>query len=212
MIFNHTSLTSARTQREVRSVSPAWWICCPFALFINCWIHWHSIGSFSVSCYTATELQPRCHPSFLMGTGDCGAALLPWQQALSHSPHIAWSVHVVPSKLERATAETGLLSQTGPSQGYLPPALMPDALLIPPPTLYFPFSLLLMHSVSQWLLPHSELCTHTWPSCFNISSAIVGTAGKQEADLLTCPTITEMVVLHLPAPVKMSLYETLNPR
>jgi len=44
-----------------------------------------------------------------MGTGDCGAALLPWQQALSHSPHIAWSVHVVPSKQELATAETGLL-------------------------------------------------------------------------------------------------------
>lgn len=101
-----------------------------------------------MSCYTAIELQPRCHPSFLMGTGDHGAALLPWQQALSHSPHIAWSMHVVPSKLEHATAETGLLS---PGQGYLPPALIPNALLIPPPTLRLP-SILLMHSLSPRLL------------------------------------------------------------
>lgn len=108
-MFTHLSQDLA-PHREVRSVSPAWWICCPFALFINCWIHLLSIGSFSVSCYTTIELQPRCRPSFLMGTGDCGAALLPWQQALSHSPHIACSVHVVPSKLERATADTGLLS------------------------------------------------------------------------------------------------------
>lgn len=130
------------------------------ALFINCWIPWLSIGSFSVSCYTTIEPEPRSHPSFLMGTGDCGAALLPWQQALSHSPHIVWSVHVVPSKLERATADW-FCSQTGPRQGYLPPALIPDALLIPPPTLHFLFSLLLMHSISHWQLSHTELCFHT---------------------------------------------------
>lgn len=97
--------------REVRSVSPAWWICCPFAFFINCRIHRLSIGSFSVSCYTTIELQPRCHPSFLMRTGDCGAALLPWQQALSHSPHIVWSVHVVPSKLARRSRHRSALRQ-----------------------------------------------------------------------------------------------------
>ena len=150
--------------REVGSVSPAWWICCPFALFINCWIHWLSIGSFSVSCYTTIELQPRCHPSFLMGTGDCGAALLPWQQALSHSPHIACSVHVPPTPHPTPTnwsapQQRQVCSQTGPSQGYLPPALIPDALLIQPPTLHFLLSLLLMHSVSHWLLSQPELCS-----------------------------------------------------
>lgn len=112
-----------------------------------------------MSCYTTTELQPRCHPSFLMGTGDCGAALLPWQQALSHSPHIEWSMHVVLPNWS-APQQRQVCSQTGLSQGYLPPALIPTALLIPPPTLHFPFSSLLMHSVSLWLLSPRELCSN----------------------------------------------------
>lgn len=140
--------------REVRSVSPAWRICCPFALFINCWIHWLSIGSFSVSCYTTIELQPRCHPSFLMGSGDCGAALLPWQQALSHSPHIVCSVHVVPSQLQRTTTETGLALRQDQARVICLPLWyqMPS---IQPPTLHFPSSLLLMHSISHWLLTYT---------------------------------------------------------
>lgn len=108
----HTTLTWADSQKERwdQYHLPGRFSFLSLSLFINCWIQWVSIGSFSVSCYTTIELQPRCHPSFLMGTGYRGAALLPWQQAFSHSPHIAWSMHVVPSKAECATAETGLLS------------------------------------------------------------------------------------------------------
>lgn len=117
----------------------------PFAFFINCWIHWLSIGSFSVPCYTTIELQPRCHPSFLMRTGDCGAALLPWQQALSHSPHIVWSVHVVPSKPERAAADTGLLSDR------IEPGLFTscsDNRFPPNPTAHASFSILFITNAS----------------------------------------------------------------
>lgn len=165
MSHSHTPLKcTPPPSREVRSVSPACWICCSFTLFINCWIHWLSMVPFSMSCYTTIEPQPRCHPSFLMGTGGCGAALLPWQQALSHSPHIACRVLVVPpptfpTNWSAATAEL-VCPQTGQSQCYLPPTLIPDALLIQSPTLHLSLSLLLMHSIYQWLLSQPELCSN----------------------------------------------------
>lgn len=52
----------------------------------NCWIHRPSMAPFSLSCYTTAATLP---PILLNGDcRDCGAALLPWQQALSHFPHI----------------------------------------------------------------------------------------------------------------------------
>lgn len=145
----HTPLKCRHPNKEVRSTSAACWVCC---LFINRRIHWLSILSFSMSCYTPTEPQLRCHPSFLMGTGDCGAALLPWQQALSHSPHIARSVPVAPPPPHptQTGAAEPVCPQTGQSHSYLPPALTPDA----PPTTHTLLSSLLIHDIFHWLLSY----------------------------------------------------------
>lgn len=179
-----------RPNREVRSVSPAWWICCPFALFINCWIHWLSIGSLSVSCYTTIELQPRCHPSFLMRTGDCGAALLPWQQALSHSPHIEWSVHVIPSKPERPAEDIGLVAdRTEPA---LFTSISDDRFLLYP---VFPLSLSLMTSDSHIIFA---------PLLFCIPSNFVETTVAQEIEWVVTRRVLCLV------PIKMFLDKSLN--
>lgn len=56
----------------------------------NCWIHRPSMAPFSMSCYTTAVMLP---PILLKGDcRDCGAALLPWQQALSQFPHITRTV------------------------------------------------------------------------------------------------------------------------
>lgn len=70
-------------------------LCLQFLLSLNsfssnCWIHRPSMAPFSMSCYTTAATLP---PILLSGDcRGCGAALLPWQQALSHSPHITRAV------------------------------------------------------------------------------------------------------------------------
>lgn len=101
----------------------------------NCWIRRPSMAPFSMSCYTTAALLP---PILLSGDcGGCGTALLPWQQALSHSPHITRAVWPPPPPPPYRRARR---AEPGQSRCILPPALIPAALSIPTPTPHFLFN------------------------------------------------------------------------
>lgn len=95
--------------------------------------------------------------------------------AFTFSPH---SVECACCSLQTSVPQqTQVCSQTGPSQGYLPPALITDSLLIPPPTLHFPFLLLLMQYVFHWVPSDDELCSFTFLYFFKLCWINCGSGG-----------------------------------
>lgn len=106
-------------------------------------------------------------PIFLNGDWRLWSCLVAMAaSAFTFSPHSVQSACCLspppptfPTNWSAATAEL-VCPQTGQSQCYLPPTLIPDALLIQPPTLHLSLSLLLMHSIYQWLLSQPELCSN----------------------------------------------------